>query len=219
MIMIKIIGIEEPIMHRQGEIYQIEINNQIFFRKLYYDAIEENPDIFIYSEDYKIKEYTKNNIFIFNLMQINPNERKLLTAIYKKLALSLNDQMKNDINDLNVKLISIIDELSFNLDLTTTFNTSIDITKLLSMCDFMFEVEGTNLISLFITYLKACLELKNIKFIISFDILKHFSNDEIILLKKELDILNICLIDLKNNSIIEQNLFNKIVIDSDLCQY
>ena len=66
-------------------------------------------------------------------------------------------------------------------------------------------------------YIKANLEIKNIDIVFCIDILRFLSQEEIEKLKRELELLNICLINISFSSRVS-SIKKSIVIDEDYCE-
>ena len=150
---------------------------------------------------------------------MNPNNKKILTALYKKIdkekhILKINEELEI----INYKIIKTLETISLDLNQSMNFNTELDLVKLLSLYDFSFEDDcEEDLLNKLVFYIKANLEIKNIDIVFCIDILRFLSQEEIEKLKRELELLNICLINISFSSRVS-SIKKSIVIDEDYCE-
>lgn len=193
----------------EKEISIISIENPILYRLLSLNIY----DNIIYSINDIVMDLNKHGLVILNPFNITLNETKLLKYLYKDLEKEL---INNEIEDLSVietYLLNIMEKLSINTSIPIEYNETIDINKLLNSLNIKYK-ECDNYLETLVYYIKLTNEISQNTIIISFGLLFLLENNEIELLKKELSILNINLIDIQFNS---QNNLKDVIIDTDWC--
>ena len=215
---LKIKGIEEIMSIIPGESIQLVIENSNLFYSISKDLISLDEDDVILYEN-KILSNAKYILIITDLLNLDPNTKKILTSNYKYVEnITKNTKLVNKLIELNTNILEIIGEISENFNNSVTYNNQITVTELLEIYNFKFEFDNLNFVDTFTSYVKAMSLAINYKIIVTYDIQNYISNDEFQLLNKDLGYLGITLINLCS---IKSNLTYKttILIDNDLCEF
>ena len=170
----------------------------------------------IFSIDNEEMKLDSDALVIKNPFEIDLNEKKIITAIYKKLQSNINDSQQIYIQNIEVNAFKLFDELLEDVDYHLQYNEEIDINKLFSNFSISFpEIDYNNYLELLSTYCSLHAIYNKVKIIISFGALNLLTKEEISILEKELDINNLVMLDITYNSIEidEKNLF----IDDEWC--
>lgn len=218
--LLKIKNIEKDFQIEPGNIYNLNIENQKFYYNLLGKLYDFDEDTFIYSKDYEIKNLSKSCLIIDNIFNLDVNNKKILNALYKRISSELIDKSdKDEIEKINSTIISLLNKISLDLNLSVDYYTDLDVIKILNLYNFCFKMDQSTPLEKFVTYIKANLEINKYKFIISTNILPMFSKNDIELLSNELKYLGLTLI---NITLIQQkyeNLVDSLTIDNDLCEF
>lgn len=218
--LLKIKHIEQEFIINPGAIYNINIENSKLYYSLINDLVNGNIDTFIYSEDSKLLDFTKHSLRINDIFNIDPNSKKILSSLYKRINDKLIDNNDKDtileINDMALKLLT---KIALDLNLPVDFETDLDVVKILNMYKFCFKDEFETPLEKIVGYIKANIETTKFDFIISINILPLFNEEELFLLSQELkynqlSLININLIQKKSSSLVKS-----ITIDNDLCEF
>lgn len=191
------------------EISIISIENPILYRSLSLNIYEN----IIYSINDTIMDLNKHSLIILNPFNITLNETKLIKYLYKDLEKELVNNEAEDLSTVETYLLNIVEKLSINTNIPIDYSEIIDINKLLSSLNIKYK-ECENYLETLVYYIKLTNEIYQNTIIISFGLLFLLEKKEIELLKKELKILNINLIDIQFNS---QNNLKDVIIDDDWC--
>lgn len=213
-------GIEKEFIIDNGLIYCINIENRNFYLSILDSFMNADSTKIFYAENNELLDLNKKMLIITDLYNISPNNKKILNNLYKRISEKMINQKINDfIQNTNQQMISILEEISLNLNLSIDYELDLDITKILNLYKFCFKENSSTIIDRIITYVKANVEIMNLSFVVSFNIIQLLNSEEIYLLQKELELLNLSLI---NFNFVGKNI-NKIVnyttIDDDLCEY
>lgn len=191
-------------------ITKICFSNVEVFRNLCFNMSDE----IIFSEDNIVLNNDKNIIKIFDPFILDLNNRKNLNNLYKELYVTLNEKQIIEYNKIEINLQKFIENVVQNVDYPIDYNYDFSFNDLLSIFDIKFRtIEYENYLEYILSYIKICYELNKSKLIISINLMSYFSESEEELLKKELEILQIPLIDI---SLKEKKNFD-YYFDEDMC--
>ena len=203
--LLKIKNIEKDFQIEPGNIYNLNIENQKFYYNLLDKLYDFDEDTFIYSKDFEIKNLSKSCLTIDNIFNLDANNKKILNALYKRISSELIDKSdKDEIEKINSTILSLLNKISLDLNLSVDYYTDLDVIKILNLYNFCFKMDQSTPLEKFVTYIKANLEINKYKFIISTNILPLFSKSDIELLSNELKY---------------ENLVDSLTIDNDLCEF
>lgn len=216
---LKIKGIESLFVVESGNIYNVNIENLNYYKQIAFDIINEEYNYFTYSENYIVKKIDKEVLLINDTLQLNPNSKKILNTLYKKINDNYNLKYLETIASINTKIINLLDEISLDINTETNYDLELDLSKLLATYKFEFRNDSTIILEKIVTYIKANLEISNFKFIICLNTIPLLSEQELELLSKELEMLGLAMINVnliyKNNN----KYLKTINIDNDLCEF
>lgn len=209
--------LEEPLDISNPDIYDIRLECTEQFRKAVF-LIKNEEEKMEFSINYIPKDAYKCSYSLFSIFDVDLNEKKLLNAFYKRQLLQLNSSTEDKIRKINSDILAILDDFSMNAGALLEYNLELDFSKILALYNFSFkEIENKSFLELFIQYIKFKMEFQDIEFIIMISMLRYFTSAEIELLKKELALLKISLINVDLLNIKEKNDSINICIDMDYC--
>lgn len=218
--LLKIKNIEKDFQIEPGNIYNLNIENQKFYYNLLGKLYDFDEDTFIYSKDYEIKNLNKSCLIIDNIFNLDANNKKILNSLYKRISSELIDKSDKDkIEKINSTILSLLNKISLDLNLSVDYYTDLDVIKILNLYNFCFKMDQSTPLEKFVTYIKANLEINKYKFIISTNILPMFSKNDIELLSNELKYLGLTLINITLIHQKYENLVDSLTIDNDLCEF
>lgn len=193
-------------------IFQLLIEDPEIFRDLAF-SIEDNV---IFSIDNKEMPIPKCLLKIDNPFRMDINDKKIITSLYKKLNNQLTDEQRNELAKIEQLLINFLDEICTSTDSNLIYNAELDLQKLFSIFQLSYqEYEKNNFLEYILSYIKVYIETYGIQLVISFNFLNMFTNEELEMLKKELQLLDIVLLDLSISS--NKKNVDYITIDNDWC--
>lgn len=214
---LKIKDIDYQFDSQFGNVYEIVIENKKILFNICKDIIN-NPDerIKIYSS--KLIDSKKNIFCIFNLFDIDANNKKLLTNTYKDVSFKCRSiEIINSIENINSLILNLLEFISYEFDSSITFNNDLSLCDLLALYNLKYEYDNNSFLVSFISYIKANLLINKFYYIFTFNLSDFLSQNDLDILAKELSYLQIVLIDIAGK---KSNLtYSKtIIIDEDLCE-
>lgn len=172
-------------------IIQIIFENNVDFRN-FIENIEVNV---IYSENDESLELNKKTIIINNIYNIDINDKKNITFLYKNIVNQLSEKQKESFDKINNELLNVIKDINNTNDYGIDFEDSFDITKILNLYQVKFCLDEQNYLEKLAKYIEITSSVSKINTFISFSLIRILSEEEVNLLVKELSLSKINLID------------------------
>ena len=130
-------------------------------------------------------------------MNIDINNKKILKTLYKKIIQYIDLNLKEHISLIENEIFKLLDELIYQTNYELYYDGEIDINKILGMYQLSLKQnKDNNYLEFLVKYIKLNIELNDSSLIISFGLIKILTKNELELLKKELKLLNISLVDI-----------------------
>lgn len=149
-----------------------------------------------YSIDGAPASLNRTGLVIDNVYNIDINDKKYLNQLYKRLSNNAyqDEQMLSTIKS---NLSSLVEEMIYNDKYLIEFDEDIDIVKLLALFQVKYvTMPDKRFLENIVNFIKLNTEICTIRIVITYDLIRQLTNDEIELLKKELEILDIVLVDI-----------------------
>lgn len=182
--------------------------------KVYREFCFNLVDSLIFSIDNVEKVIDTYGLIIRNPYEIDLNEKKLLTAIYKKMQAKFTDTQLGYIQKIEEYSFKLFDELLEEEEYHLEYNESVDMTKLFSNYNISFPIiEYSNYLDLFFTYCKLNSIYNKTKIVITFGISNLLTDEELKLLTVDFELNDIVLLDI----IFDNNEKKCLTIDEDWC--
>ncbi len=199
--------------------YLLEFNNSIQILKFndvknYREFSFNLINSLIFSIDDDEKSISTYGLVITNPFEIDLNEKKIITAIYKKIQSKFTDEQLGYIHKIEEYSFKLFDEILEDEDFHLEYNEAVDITKLFSNYNISFpNIEYSNYLELFSTYCKLNAMYNKTKIVISFGISNLLIKEELDLLNVEFELNDIVLLDV----IFDNSDKTYLNIDEDWC--
>ena len=177
-------------------ITEIIIDDPEVLRNLFIN-VEES---IIISEDIKEIKFEKTVLTIINPFEMMVNDKKNINLLYKALIANASDGQKEKLRIIERESINCLDDILDTNDYNLEYNAELDLSRFLNMFQVQFkEVDANNYLEYLIDYIKINVNLYGYKIVISYSLIDLLSKSEINSLEKELQLINIKLVDIKTN--------------------
>lgn len=213
---LRIKNIEYTFEINSGKIFNLVIENSYFFYKIitYFNAMDE--DIVMVFDENKLKA-NKYLIFISDPLNLTFNNKKQLTFLYSELEKNeFGDDEKEKLSRINELLLELMNEIVIKSDQNIDFDNVIEIKDLLSLLNVKYKEVKENYLEYFMSFIKIFRSSSEIECFVIFNFLDLLSDEEIEILKKDLELNHISIINLGNK---KRNCLENIIIDNDLCEF
>ena len=185
----------------EGIIHSISIENPLDFRRVIGAVWEKDQgrdgDI-ILSEKETILGFKDHILCIFNLIDLNANNRRILTRLYKELNENAQDVLAEEFSLLQGTMLSYIEKLTETVPYDLSYNYELDISDLLKIYDVKLNQLPESYNDQLIDYLRAFSRICNIKTVICVNIKNYMTEKEIIGLQEFIRYEKIRLINIEN---------------------
>ncbi len=150
---------ERAICPGEGVVPILSIENESYLYETFmalYDAMQQGSTHYVLSVNGKEINMKKSFLLIGSPMDMNPNDRKLLTALYKKLRDMAYDELHlTETTELCGDLARYINHLTMDYDLPLTYEPDIDVTELFKAFHVQVESDGETLAERMLTFMKS----------------------------------------------------------------
>ena len=154
---------ERAIHPGEGSVPILSIENESYLCETFmalYDAMQQGSTRYVLSVKGKEINMKKSFLLIGSPMDMNPNDRKLLTALYKKLRDIAYDELHlTETTELCGGLVRYINCLTMDHDLPLTYEPDIDVTELFKAFHVQVESDGETLAERMLTFMKSWVSL------------------------------------------------------------
>lgn len=203
-----------------GQLTELVIENQTLYRNFVLSVLDPDEDTYSLSEDGKTLSIAKNALVITDLFDLDPNNKKVLSSIYKKIDRSLlSDERKEKFDKINVQISSFLEEVATDFEGTMTFNDELTVTQLLGLIDFKFQYDPSSFFTSFISFIRSWREAIDLKIVFVLNAFSMLEPKEVESFLSELGYLGVCVVDIeRSRSDIKSENVKKILIDHELCE-
>jgi CRISPR type II-A-associated protein Csn2 len=203
-----------------GDVVDLEIENPRLYRSLVIDLLKGDDEAFSVGLDEKELSFSKMGLVIPNLFDLDPNSKRILMAIYKKMEkVSLSPERQALLDEINAKIQNLLSDLSTDFEGAVVFNDTLSLPQLLGLADFKFNYDDSTFLSAFLSYLKAWREAIDLKIVFSMGLFSLLEPLEEKTLETELSYIGISLINIASSPLSERFTgIKKVRIDHDLCE-
>ena len=192
-------------------IVNLFIENIDFYRCLYYDLDDE---IILSNNNIEIN-LSKEVMILKNIFELDYNDKKIIKLLHKHLEKKLPNNLQERFLVIQRELLDLIEEVIDNDELKLTYKSEFSIAKLFSLYQLEFEeLDYKNYIESLLQYLNQLNYFTSIKIYICYGLMNYISNEEFLKIKKDLELLNIILINFEKFT---TNKFVDYIIDEDYC--
>ncbi len=192
-----------------------EITNMCFVDKTNYrDFVINLYDNIILSIDDTPVSIDSKALIIFDPLNIEINDKKTLTLLYKKLSHRVSEKVQEKIRKIEQDILELLEIVSVESMFPIEYEDSFELIKIFQMYQISIqELKKENYLEFIVTYIKTNLELNNYNIVVSFGLTRLLTADEINKLTKELAINQISIVDFYYDDSKPKD--NYLVIDSD----
>jgi CRISPR type II-A-associated protein Csn2 len=211
--------IDDCIKIGEGIFPVLVIENKKLYRGVlssFLNSCEE--DYFVFSEDFKPFEFSKDGCFISEPIFVDMNSRKLLGKLDGYMQQTANDEFAEDTAEVKAAVVRLADKLKAFCDFDCEYSDETDTSAIIKLMGFRFSAESSSLLECFVNYLKLSAKYLKTKVFVAANICLYFSPDEISELLKALALEHINFLMLENSE--PQRLCDGeklYVVDNDLC--
>ncbi len=187
------------------------IRNHVLYRNIYNNFFDNIALLDGITECSQASSY-----FLKQPLDITANEKKNVTYLFKIINKAIKDKCEDEYLKIIASLNDLLNEVSNYLDVDIEYD-EVDFSKLLQSFNVKYGEEDKNYIELLTSFINTINVVNKPKLFISFNLSNLLTNDEYNLLKEELLIKQIILLDVLISPQDKINNEKTFVIDDDYC--
>ena len=200
--------IQELVVENSNEYY-------LLTTELYQQECGESGE-WVLSFNNDIKDISKNVLIIHNFYELDCTGKKVESLITSCV---LNELKTNDYTDLisqlNVNFFAINDKITENIDLPIVQTKELTYEDFIKFMGYKIEKQE-DILSKIITYIEVFVKIKNIKLVVIFNITAILTDEQISLLIKQFEYMQVSVLFLNRQGFLTQ-IIPKTIVDNDLC--
>ena len=207
-------------MLTQGSMSTVAIENPVDFRNVVEDLWRQSrglPGSIIVSDGEMLISFQDNALGVFNPVDIDANNRRVLNKLYKELDENANNTLIIELADLQCKMLSFIEKLVETVPYDLAYDYEIDITDFLKGYNLKINQFSDSYIEHLIDYLRAYSRVCNLKVAIFINLKSYLKDDETAALQEFVQYENMSLLTIENIYKYKVKGENAWIIDKDRC--
>lgn len=198
------------LIYLNNSVIRIRFSDSVVYRNF---IINLDDNIILSIDDSPINYQTKT-LVILNPLNIELNDKKTLSLLYKKLSYRVSETIQKKIINIEKEIFDLIETLSIESSCALEYTDSFDLTKVLQMNQVTLqEVKKDCYLECILTYIKTNCELYNYSIVLSFGLTLLLTKEELTVLENELAINQICIVDFYLNN--SNQAIDYLLIDND----
>lgn len=187
-------------------------------QELYGEFFFDTESDFVLSEQSKILNIPPNCLFIYNFFDLDLNNKKITGEINSRVAdIFTSKDFIAEFYKINQLFVNINDRIVDSFNFKLEYDSDLTYDKFIKLAKYRIGTE-INFIERLMSYIKIYGELKNIKLVIFVGLSDFLSQQEMALVLKELNYLNLKCLFIESHQKYFFDFTRKIIIDKDLCE-
>lgn len=205
---------------KEEQITVLTIENPKAYRDILSDLwnqIEGQEGEIILSENEKVKKLAKEAELIFNLFDLDCNNKKVITKLYQEIKELTNENLLNESAEINTQILGYLEKAIDQVPYALDYEVDFDVSVLLKMYDVRVNTLAENLLEKIVEYIKVMNRICNIRIFIFVGLKQYLTVNELEQLYEFIFYEHISVLILEpvfTKSIIGEKSW---ILDSDLC--
>ncbi|MDO4977835.1 MAG: type II-A CRISPR-associated protein Csn2 [Eubacteriales bacterium] len=155
---------------------------------------------------------------IMNPFAVSCNERKILNTIYSNLKSLAQDELIEEITELNLHIITFLDEVIAKEPYMLTYDLNLDIAGLLKLYNISVEEEYTDILDRLVTYLKLSHSVTGKELFVFYNLKNYLSERQMCCLLEAAEYEQVMILNIEANHKEIIKCFESVnIIDKDYC--
>lgn len=209
-------------MFPDGGVKAVQIEDPVYFTEVVQSVIDEKKTgegDFILSEGDDILNFSKSADIILSPFVLDLENRKFISKIIRQMIDVANEEEFLETRTISGQVLNYIYKLSEYLDFDIVLDEDLDMQQMIKSSGIQIAVDESDLLTRVTDYILLLRNLMNVKLIIGVNFHLYFSEKQLELLFKTMEMKKISLLLLESCSICEMiDKENRLIIDRDLCE-
>lgn len=199
--------------------YILNIENPNIFRNIISDFQNKNSENIYYLKDYQSAgKFDKNILYLSDVSMIE-FDKKLTQAYYDVIQEQFfNSEKRELLNSINCKIMELLNLTSMDTSVALDYSDTIGFKDILTVSKVKIADTAESYLDRIVLYIKLLKDFNDYKILVVPFLDAYLSKEELKILIKELNLLNVSLFIIVNS---DRNIdgFYKYTIDNDLCEF
>lgn len=199
--------------------YILNIENPNMFRNIISDFQNKNSENIYYLKDYQSAgKFDKNILYLSDVSMIE-FDKKLTQAYYDVIQEQFfNSEKRELLNSINCKIMELLNLTSMDTSVALDYSDTIGFKDILTVSKVKIADTAESYLDRIVLYIKLLKDFNDYKILVVPFLDAYLSKEELKILIKELNLLNVSLFIIVNS---DRNIegFYKYTIDNDLCEF
>lgn len=199
--------------------YILNIENPNIFRNIISDFQNKNSENIYYLKNYQATgKFDKNILYLSDVSMIE-FDKKLTQAYYDVIQEQFfNSEKREILNSINCKIMELLNLTSMDTSVALDYSDTIGFKDILTVSKVKITDTSESYLDRIVLYLKLLKDFNDYKILVIPFLDAYLSKEELKILIKELNLLNVSLFIIVNS---DRNIdgFYKYTIDNDLCEF
>lgn len=199
--------------------YILNIENSNIFRNIISDFQNKNSENIYYLKDYQTAGKFEKNILYLSDVSMIEFDKKLTQAYYDVIQEQFfNSEKREILNSINCKIMELLNLTSMDTSVALDYSDTIGFKDILTVSKVKITDTSESYLDRIVLYLKLLKDFNDYKILVIPFLDAYLSKEELKILIKELNLLNVSLFIIVNS---DRNIdgFYKYTIDNDLCEF
>lgn len=206
----------------EGGIELIQIENPSYFAKVLQELLDQKQTgngRFVLSDENGIMNFSESVELILSPFSLDFGTRRIVSEIFKRLIHIAQEEEVIETHEITGEILKYIYSLIDYERIDITLNDEIDLQQLLKAAGVRVSVDETDILTRLTDYIFLIKEILNVKVVICVNLQSYLSKEQILLMKRTMEVGKISLLLLqsgRNFEIIDRE--HALIIDTDLCE-
>lgn len=199
----------------------LTVENPRRYREFYVelrDSIRLGEGDFVFSENDKILNLSRNAVFIDNPIELDFADKKANNRLISELCDTINEKYAQEVLEINQRFFELLSKLNGESSVEIDWNVDSPITAMFKAFSVMIADRADNGIERLIDYVTMLTHFFDIKLMAFANLKSFFTSDELQELYKHFAYNGVMCIDIESGLKTKCDGEMNVVIDNDLCE-
>lgn len=178
---------------------------------------EGNEGTFSLYDGCEVFELEKILNLIINPFELDCNDRRILSKIYKEIDNIAKENYAKQLSDINARVLSLLDQCFFEVQYGMTSTDELNLQSLLKMYDVSVLTDEESLIESIIDYVRIMSEVCGYNIFIFLNINAFLPDEEMQEIISFFEYRKLYFVNISNSDYTVWDKCDKIIVDKDLC--
>ena len=205
---------------KENVVYVLDIENKIAYREILNDIrnqVNGEYGNFILSDVDKEKTISKEVDCVFNLFELECNDKRILNKIYQEIKQMANENMLEEMSEINIYLINFLEKVIGKVPYNLDYDCELDISDILKMYNVRVDIQEESLQEKLVNYIKIMHQVCHVNIFMFANLKQFFSVGELMQIYEAAFYEKVILITVESMYLSKIDVEKYVIIDENLC--